>query len=139
MARRKINCPHCDKHILVSPRAVSVNCPYCYQRVSVENFVIDAYHAVTNIETSGSLDIAHTGHVRASIHVQDLNLAGQLYGNVTAGGKVAFEAGAQHIGDITATRLDVASGAKLKGFCRIEPTTKPKKNHNDTQDSSDTT
>ena len=44
-----------------------------------------------------------------------------MYGDITARGKVTVYPGAQLIGDVTASRLEVKSGALLKGFFRIQP------------------
>ena len=123
MQLRKVYCTHCGKELLVSRRAFSLSCCHCHQRVCVENHTIDAYHAVTNIETSGSLSVTRTGQVRARLRVQDLDVAGQVYGNVTARGKVTLAAGARIVGDVTAHRLEIKDGAKLNGFVRIEPET----------------
>jgi hypothetical protein len=117
---RMVNCTHCGQELEVSDRAFSVNCRFCNNRVCVEDQLISSYHAVTNIETSGSISVTPTGHVRAKLRVHNIDIAGQLYGNITARGKVTVYPGAQLIGDVTAPRLEVKSGALLKGFYRIE-------------------
>ena len=116
---RRLYCTHCGRELLVSSRAVSISCYYCHQRIGVEDHTISAYHAVTNIETSGSMAVAPRGHVRARLRVHDLQVEGQIYGNVTARGKVSVAPGAHLYGDVTAARLEVKEGAHLKGFFRI--------------------
>jgi hypothetical protein len=125
MHYRRLYCTHCGQEVVVSTRVISTSCCHCHQRIAVEDHTINAYHAVTNIETSGSLAITPTGHVRARLRVHDLQVAGQVYGNVTARGKVSVDAGARIVGDVTAQSLEVQPGAHLKGFFRIEPENKP--------------
>ena len=119
MGQRKIICTHCGQELEISSRTVSLCCDYCRRQISVEDHFIDSYHAVINIETCGSLDITSKGQVRARIRVQDAKVGGQVYGNITARGKVSVDSGARVVGDITAPSLEVGSGAELKGFFRI--------------------
>lgn len=121
MGARVIQCNHCGGNLLVSERAISISCRYCHQRVGVEDRIIDHYHAGTNIETAGSLVITAEGHVRARLSVKNLEIQGhgQVYGNVTACGKVRVDAYAHLLGDVTAQRLEVHPGARLRGFYRI--------------------
>ncbi len=118
---RTVICTHCGRELEVSDRAFSVNCRYCNQRVGVEDHVIQTYHSVTNIETGGSISVTPTGHVRAKLRVQNLEVAGQMYGDIVARGKVTVYPGARMVGDVSASRLEVKEGALLKGYYRIEP------------------
>ena len=121
METRKINCSHCGKELVISKRAMSVNCSHCNQRVCVEDHVIDSYQAVTNIETSGTLEVTPNGHFRGRVRVQKAKVEGQVYGNITASGKVSLEEHARMVGDVTAGSLDVKEGARLQGFYCIRP------------------
>ncbi len=118
---RMVICTHCGRELEVSDRAFSVNCRYCNQRVGVEDHIIQSYHSVTNIETSGSISVTPTGHVRARLRVQNLEVAGQMYGDIVARGKVTVYPGGRLVGDVNASRLEVRAGALLKGYYRIEP------------------
>jgi len=121
MQKRKINCYHCRQELLVSSRAFSVVCSGCNQRVSVEDFIISSGHTTHRIETCGSLLVTDKGILRSRLRVYNVMVQGQLFGNVVADGKVTLTAGAHLEGDITANRLEVNNGARLYGFCRIEP------------------
>ena len=121
MTQRRIQCNHCGKELRISSRAFSVSCRYCNQRVGVEDHIINDYHAVTNIDTCGSLDVTTTGQIRAQIRVQNLNVGGQVYGDITAKGKVSVDSEARMVGDVTARSITVKPGARMKGFYRIEP------------------
>ena len=103
----------------VSPKAYSVNCRFCNRRVNLENYVIDSDHLITNIETSGSVDVTPNGYVRAKLRVQNLNIEGHMHGSVTAKGKVSIAPGAHFIGDVKAKKLEVNNPAHLKGFFQI--------------------
>ena len=119
--KKETYCPHCLKKLLVSKRAFSVVCPYCHQRVGVEDHVISDYYSVALIETSGSLRVARHGNLYAKVRVTNLDVEGQLHGNVTVIGKITVEPGGRLEGNVNAPRLEVKAGAKLKGFCRIQP------------------
>ena len=105
--------------IQVSPKAYSVNCRFCNRRVNLENYVIDSDHLITNIDTSGSVNVTPNGYVRARIRVKNLKIEGHLHGSVTAYGKVTVGPGAQLIGDVKAKKLEVNNPARLKGFFQI--------------------
>jgi DNA-directed RNA polymerase subunit RPC12/RpoP len=119
MPSRTYHCTHCGKALQASPKAFSVNCRYCNQRVSLEDYRIDAHHAITNIETSGTLSVAPSGHVRAKIRVENLDVQGQLYGNVSVNDKVSIDSNAHLIGNVSAKKLEVKSGAVLHGYFTI--------------------
>ena len=121
MSQKNIRCHHCGKELLVSSRAFSICCSGCNRRVNVEDRTITDHHATKQIETSGSIVVAPRGELHAQLRVKDLQVQGRLLGNVTADEKVTLNAQGQIVGDITAARLEVDCGARLKGFCRIEP------------------
>ena len=116
---RFCQCTHCGKLLQVSPKAFSVNCRFCNRRVNLEDYVIDSEHLITNIETSGSVDVTPNGYIRARLRVQNLNIRGRMHGSVTAKGKVSIAHGAHLIGNVKAKRLEVNNGAQLKGFFQI--------------------
>ena len=119
MQSRVYHCTHCGQTIQASPKAFSVNCRHCNQRVSLEDYRIDAHHAITNIETSGRVSVLPEGYVRAQIRVENLDVQGQLHGNVSAAGKVSIDENAQLIGNVSAQKLEVKSGAVLRGYFTI--------------------
>ncbi len=119
---RYCHCTHCGRELLVSPKAFSVNCRYCNQRVCIENHLIESHHTITNIETSGDVAITPTGHVRAQLHAGNIYVEGQIFGNVTADGKVRVANNARITGDVSAEKLEVKDGASLNGFYSIGQT-----------------
>ena len=121
MQQKTVYCPHCGKELIVSIRAVSIGCPVCNHRISVEDFTVTTILSRTLIETCGSVTITPSGMLRASLRVNNLFVAGNHQGNVTAADKVTLAAGASFTGDIIAHRLEVRDGALIKGFCRIDP------------------
>jgi hypothetical protein len=119
--KKVVQCYHCGKALLVSVRAFSVCCPYCSQRVGVENLSISNRYEVHRIETCGELTVEAEGFLRAHLHVNDLLVAGQLYGNVEAEGKVTLTATGRIKGDVRASRLEIDAGGLLEGYCDIQP------------------
>ena len=65
--------------------------------------------------------VTGTGDLRTRLHSLNLEVEGSFHGNVRIVDKVAIKGGARFVGDISARRLVVFSGARLKGFYRIEP------------------
>lgn len=125
MATHMLPCPHCGKELLVGDRAISMNCRHCNRRVSFEAHVIKSYHATANIHTGGPVQITKTGRFHGRVQAKNLHVQGQLYGNVTAQQEVTIESGAKVLGNVTAQKLNVQDGAKLKGFYRIQPSDAP--------------
>ena len=126
MTGRIYHCTHCGQVLQASPKAYSVNCRHCNQRVSLEDYHIEHHHAITNIETSGTVSVAPFGSVRAKIHVENLQVRGHLHGNVTANGKVSIDENGLLIGNVSASKLEVKSGAQICGYFTIgQPNTKP--------------
>jgi ribosomal protein S27E len=127
MAQKTVRCHHCGHEMQVSTRAFSIGCPKCNQRFSVEDFTFSSPFAAARVETAGSIVIEPTGTLQARVKAKNLDLQGELDGNVVAQGKVSLSSDARLCGDITAQNLQVNPGAKIHGFCRIEP------EHQDTQ------
>lgn len=120
-AKKAVQCYHCGEELLVSVRAFSTCCPNCNQRLGVENRTISGHYEITRIETCGSVQIGPTGDLRSRLRVKDLQVQGQCQGNIVADDKVTLDSDARVEGDITADRLEVNPGARLKGYYRIGP------------------
>ncbi len=56
-----------------------------------------------------------TGTVEADIQTQNVEIAGQVTGNITATDKVELKANCRMVGDIKAPRILIADGASFKG------------------------
>lgn len=121
MQQKKVYCHHCGKELLVSAKAISIGCPHCNQRISVEDLTVSSCHIRACLETCGSIRVAPTGILQGRVRSRNLQVEGQLRGNVTADDKVSLASGASISGDITARSLEVNSGGVINGFCRIEP------------------
>jgi cytoskeletal protein CcmA (bactofilin family) len=62
-----------------------------------------------------SLIVENTGTVEADIQTNNVEIAGQVTGNVVASDKVELKANCRMIGDIKAPRILIADGASFKG------------------------
>ncbi|MCC6811183.1 MAG: polymer-forming cytoskeletal protein [Deltaproteobacteria bacterium] len=62
-----------------------------------------------------SLYVEGTGTVEADIQTQNVEIAGQVTGNITATDKVELKANCRMVGDIKAPRILIADGASFKG------------------------
>lgn len=62
-----------------------------------------------------SLFIESTGVVEADIETQNVEIAGQVTGNIAASDKVELKADCRVVGDIRSPRILIADGASFKG------------------------
>jgi cytoskeletal protein CcmA (bactofilin family) len=62
-----------------------------------------------------SLIVENTGTVEADIQTNNVEIAGQVTGNVVASDKVELKANCRMVGDIKAPRILIADGASFKG------------------------
>jgi cytoskeletal protein CcmA (bactofilin family) len=62
-----------------------------------------------------SLFVEGTGAVEADIQTQNVDIAGQVTGNITATDKVELKANCRVVGDVKAPRILIADGASFKG------------------------
>jgi len=62
-----------------------------------------------------SLYVENTGVVEADIETQNVDISGQVTGNIHASDKVELKADGKMVGDIKAPRILIADGAIFKG------------------------
>jgi cytoskeletal protein CcmA (bactofilin family) len=122
---REILCTHCEGKLEVSAHAMSVNCHHCNRRVIIEDLKIKAYHAVVKLATAGRVEIAKRAQVVAKVRVHDLIVKGEIKGDVVAVDRIEISKQGAITGDVSCKRLEVAPGARLSGFFRVEPGFEP--------------
>jgi len=62
-----------------------------------------------------SLIVEASGVVEADIETQNIEVAGQVTGNITASDKVELKSDCRVVGDIKSPRILIADGAAFKG------------------------
>lgn len=67
------------------------------------------------ISLKANLFVEASGAVEADIETQNVDVSGQVTGNITASDKVELRADCRMIGDISAPRIIIADGAHFKG------------------------
>ena len=67
------------------------------------------------ISLKESLYVEESGVVEAAIETQNVDISGQVTGNITASDKVELKAQCRVVGDIKAPRILIADGASFKG------------------------
>lgn len=67
------------------------------------------------ISLKESLYVEESGSVEADIETQNVDVSGQVTGNITATDKVELKAQCRVVGDIKAPRILIADGASFKG------------------------
>lgn len=73
------------------------------------------------IEAEGRLEIGPESHVSGPVTVDELELQGELDGDVLARSVARLETGATLRGTLCSPRVFVADGARIQGPCRIGP------------------
>ena len=67
------------------------------------------------IQLKESLFVEESGVVEAEIETQNVEVSGQVTGNMTAADKVELKTQCRVVGDIKAPRILIADGASYKG------------------------
>ena len=62
-----------------------------------------------------SLFVEESGTVEADIETQNVDVSGQVTGNITASDKVELKSQCRMVGDIKSPRILIADGASFKG------------------------
>ncbi len=73
-----------------------------------------------NISLKESLFVENTGVVEADVQTQNVDISGELKGDVTASSKVEIKKEGKMVGDIRAPRILIADGALFKGSVDME-------------------
>lgn len=71
------------------------------------------------INTKGQLHIAKGSRVKADVTAGNVDVDGDVKGNLSASGKVQLKATARLEGDLRTARLEVADGATFIGNCIV--------------------
>lgn len=71
------------------------------------------------IETKGHLVIAKGAELKGEVIAGNVDVHGDVKGNLTVSGKVCLAATARLEGDLQTARLEVAEGAVFIGRCRV--------------------
>lgn len=73
-----------------------------------------------NIILKENLSVEPTGVVEADVQTQNVDISGELKGDVTASSKVEIKKEGKMVGDIRAPRVLIADGALFKGSVDME-------------------
>lgn len=71
-----------------------------------------------NLENN-TLVVAPTGRIKADIRVKNINIQGQVNGQIHSTGKVFISEQGKMNGDITARRISIQDGAQFKGSVKM--------------------
>jgi cytoskeletal protein CcmA (bactofilin family) len=73
-----------------------------------------------DVSVTGELVLGEEGAVRGSVTGSHITLSGAVQGDVRGSEAVLLERGARVVGDLTAPRIGVATGALVKGLVRTD-------------------
>ncbi len=73
------------------------------------------------VECQGDVVIGKEGKVEANIIANNVTVAGEVVGNITARNKMEIIAGGKVLGDVETSSLIVADGTVFEGFCHMLP------------------
>jgi len=72
------------------------------------------------INLKKSLFIENSGRIKAGINTNEVNVSGELEGNIMASTKTEIASDGRMIGDIKSPRVVISDGAKFKGNIDME-------------------
>jgi cytoskeletal protein CcmA (bactofilin family) len=73
-----------------------------------------------DIDCAGDVTVGENGIARSHIQARDVVLAGQVFGNVTAKGKLTIKATGKLYGNLSALELSIESGGLFHGSSKME-------------------
>ena len=73
-----------------------------------------------DVSVSGELVLGEDSAVRGSVSGSHITVSGAVQGDVRGSEAVLLERGARVVGDLTAPRIGVATGARVKGLVRTD-------------------
>jgi cytoskeletal protein CcmA (bactofilin family) len=73
-----------------------------------------------DVSVSGELVVGEEAAVRGSVSASHITCSGAIQGDVRGSETVLLERGARVVGDLTAPRIGVATGALVKGLVRTD-------------------
>jgi len=73
-----------------------------------------------DVSVSGELVVGEEGAVRGNVSGSHITCSGAIQGDVRGSDAVLLERGARVVGDLTAPRIGVATGALVKGLVRTD-------------------
>lgn len=71
-----------------------------------------------DVEVDGAVHVDTSGVVLGSIRAQEIRIAGRVEGDANASGSLVLHAGANVHGDLSAARLGIEEGARVRGSVR---------------------
>lgn len=78
------------------------------------------------INAGGNVTVGTEGSVEGSVIACDVNIAGEIIGDLKAAGTVQMLSGSKLVGDLTALSFAIEQGAYFKGQCLICDGKEPK-------------
>lgn len=74
-----------------------------------------------SIQTKGRLLVAQGAKLKAEVHAGDVDVEGDIQGNLTTTNKIRLKSSANLHGDLRTARLEVNEGAVFVGNCVVGP------------------
>ncbi|MUT67645.1 polymer-forming cytoskeletal protein [Paenibacillus sp. NEAU-GSW1] len=73
-----------------------------------------------DIECLGDVIIGESGVARSTIHAKEITIAGKVFGDIVAKGRLTVTATGQITGSVTAQSLIIHDGGLMNGSCHME-------------------
>jgi len=71
------------------------------------------------INAGGNVTVGAEGSIEGTVSAKDVNIAGEIIGNLKSNGTVQMISGAKLVGDLSALSFAIEQGAYFKGLCLI--------------------
>jgi predicted RNA-binding Zn-ribbon protein involved in translation (DUF1610 family) len=111
---KMVKCFHCNGMQKVSTEAYSATCTGCGKRIHVKDMEIKDYQ-VQDVISGGKVFVRKGSVVQANIKAADIEVSGEVIGNIYAENNLVLRSGAKIVGVVTAKNFVMLEGAMLKG------------------------
>lgn len=106
---------------------MSTVCPSCMKTARIEDLKVDTYWAGSEFFTAGSIRVAKSAVLVASVRARELEVDGEVKGTVKVRDGLHIGKKGRVYGDVTAPHIKVEEGAILVGRITIVPAGRAKR------------
>ena len=111
---KTVKCFYCNGMQEVSAEAYSATCTGCGKRIHVKDMEIKNLQ-VQDLMSGGKIFVRKGSVVQANIKAADIEVSGEVIGNIYAENNLVLRSGAKVVGRVTARNFVMLEGAMLKG------------------------
>lgn len=111
---KRVKCFHCNGMQEVSTEAYSATCTGCGKRIHVKDMELKGLQ-VQDVVSGGKVFVRRGSVIQANVTAADIEVSGEVIGNLYAENNLVLRSGAKVTGKVTAKNFVMLEGAMLKG------------------------